>query len=172
MTVTQSQSARTFSAPCAWAVLPGGKNRSAWQLPTEQRAMSVTSGLSAALPLTRGCACGASLGGQTCQGSGVRQVPVCFLPMGLLAGQEDAVRCPQVLMSLLAMCGTAWSPARLGGVVGEPQTLHSCTGKDSEPDSMDGVPTSLTFSAHLKHELSHCFDFPGLILECPGSWGP
>ena len=63
-------------------------------------------------------------------------------------------------------------PSQMRGVVGEPPTPHSRTGKDSEPDSMDGVPTSLTFSAHLKHELSHCFDFPGLILECPGSWGP
>ena len=116
MTVIQAQSARTFSAPCAWAVLPGGSNRSAWQLPTEQRVMSVTSGLSAALPFTRACACRASLGGQTCQGSGVRQVPVSFLPMGLLAGQEDAVRRPQVLVSsLLAVCGTAWSPTRCGG---------------------------------------------------------
>ena len=87
----------------------------------EQRVMSVTSGLSAALPLTRACAHGASPGGQTCQGSGVRGVPVSFLPMGLLAGQKDAVRCPQVLVSsLLAVYRTAWSPARPGGGGGAP----------------------------------------------------
>lgn len=54
-------------------------------------------------------------------GSGVQGIPVSFLPVGLLAGQKDAVRCPQELVSsLLAMCRTAWSPARPGGGGGAP----------------------------------------------------
>ena len=38
-----------------------------------------------------------------------------------MAGQKDAVRCPQVLVSsLLAVYRTAWSPARPGGGGGAP----------------------------------------------------
>lgn len=172
MTVTQSQSARTFSAPCAWAALPGGKNRSAWQLPMEQRVMSVTSGLSAALPLTRACAHGASPGGQTCQSQGCKGSPYPSYPW--VSWQDRRMQ----LDALRSLCPPCWPCAGQPGAqpgpgaVGEPQTLHSCTGQDSEPDSMDSFPTSLTFAAHLKHELSHCFDCPGLVLECPGSWGP